>query len=245
MFYARRIGPYHVMGRVKETGLKGDDMNREEYQTWLWEKLAEKCVKNLKKHGFDARFAPDAETARPMILDMVSEFETFGFGGSDTTRTLGLVEGLKSMGKTVYDHWREGLSKAEDLESRLLQGRCDCFFCSANAVSATGEVVNVDGAGNRTNAMTFGPRKVVIVAGMNKVAMDLESALKRVREVAGPMRAKSLGMDTPCAGSRAYDASTTDAILSSSSSLSRRPAASRSSSTSMACVRSAGWATTA
>jgi hypothetical protein len=109
------------------------------------------------------------------------------------------LEHLKAKGKTIYDHWQEGLSKKDDLDIRLQQGRCDCFFCSANAISSTGEVVNVDGIGNRTNAMTFGPKKVVIVAGMNKVTLDLESALRRVREIAAPMRAKSLGMETPCA----------------------------------------------
>jgi len=169
------------------------------YQSWLWEKLGEQCEKNLKKHGFDAHFVATKKEAMELILTMISGYESFGFGGSDTTRSLGLMEALKDNGKTLYDHWQKGLSREEDLEIRLLQGRCDCFLCSANAVSATGEIVNVDGIGNRTNAMTFGPKKVCIVAGMNKVTPDLESALRRVREVAGPMRAKSLGMATPCA----------------------------------------------
>jgi hypothetical protein len=169
------------------------------YQSWLWEKLGEKCVKNLNKHGFDAHFAATPKDAKALILKMVSGFETFGFGGSDTTRALGITEALKEQGKTIYDHWQTGLSREEDLEIRLLQGRCDCFFCSANAISATGEIVNVDGVGNRTNAMSFGNKKVVVVAGMNKVTHDLESALTRVSEVAAPMRAKSLNMETPCA----------------------------------------------
>ena len=169
------------------------------YQSWLWEKLGEKCVTAFKKHGFDAHFVPSVEESRKLILQMVSGYETFGFAGSETTRSLGLLEELTSMGKTVYDHWQKGVSKEDDLEIRLQQGRCDCFFCSANAISATGEVVNVDGVGNRTNGMTFGPKKVIIVAGMNKVRVDLDSALKRVWEVAGPMRAKSLNMETPCA----------------------------------------------
>lgn len=169
------------------------------YQPWLWEKLGERCVKNLKKHGFDAHFAATPDEAKDLILSMVSGHKTFGFGGSDTTRSLGIIEKLKADGKTVYDHWQTGLTKEEDLKIRLQQGRCDCFLCSANAISVTGEVINVDGIGNRTDAMTFGPKKVLIVAGMNKVTPDLESALTRVRDVAGPMRAKSLGMETPCA----------------------------------------------
>ena len=174
-------------------------MTEDQYQTWLWEKLAEKTLQNLKKHGFDAHFVSGVEEAKDLILQKTSHFERFGFGGSDTTRALGLPEELKARGKTVYDHWQKGLSREEDLDIRLKQGRCDCFLSSANAISATGEIVNVDGIGNRTNAMSFGPKKVMIVAGMNKVTSDLDSALRRVREIAGPMRAKSLGMQTPCA----------------------------------------------
>lgn len=174
-------------------------MKDDTYQKWLWEKLGQKTVEALKKHGFDAHFVETIENARELILDMVTHCETFGFAGSHSTRALGVLDALKAQGKRIFDHWQEGLTREEDLGLRLDQGRCDCFFCSANAVSATGEIVNVDGVGNRTNAMTFGPGKVVVVAGMNKVRHDLDSALRRIWEVAGPMRAKSLDMDTPCA----------------------------------------------
>ena len=169
------------------------------YRTWLFEKLAEECIKTLKNHGFDVHFVPTVNDARDLILGMVSGYETFGFGGSETIRSMGIPEELKTRGKKVYDHWKEGLSAKEDLDIRLKQGRCDCFLVSANAVSVSGEIVNVDGIGNRVCAMTFGPKKVVIAAGMNKVTPDLESAIKRVKEVAAPMRAKSLGLKTPCA----------------------------------------------
>lgn len=170
----------------------------DEYKLWLWEKLAEKCITNLKKHQFDAHFVPTAEDARTAILDMISGYESFGFAGSSTTREIGVLDALTSQGKTIYDHWQKGLSSEELHQIRHQQGRCDCFFCSANAISATGEILNVDATGNRITAMTFGPKKVVIVAGMNKVTPDLESALQRLREVAGPMRAKSLNRETPC-----------------------------------------------
>lgn len=170
-----------------------------DYRNWLWEKWAERCVKNLNRNEFDARFVPDIPAAVDLVMELAAPFESFGFGGSDTTRRLGVLEKLKAAGKTIHDHWQAGLSKAQDLSIRLAQGRCDCFLCSANAVSATGEIVNVDGIGNRTNAMTFGTEKVIVVAGMNKVTPDLDSALKRVRDVAAPMRAKSLNMKTPCA----------------------------------------------
>jgi L-lactate utilization protein LutB len=168
-------------------------------QKWLWEKQGEKCVKALKDRGFDAHFVSTVEEARDLIVNMVSGYETFGLGGSHTTRSIGLTETLKAKGKTLFDHWEGNLFGEENKKIRLAQGRSDCFICSANAISATGEIVSVDAVGNRTAAMTFGPKKVIIVAGMNKVRPDLQSALERIREVAGPMRAKSLNLDTPCA----------------------------------------------
>ncbi|MCD6261647.1 MAG: lactate utilization protein [Deltaproteobacteria bacterium] len=166
---------------------------------WLWEKLAGITVQNLNKHDFNAHFFYTRKSALDFIFDMVSDFKTFGIGGSDTIRKLGIIDRLLKDGKEVYDHWQEGLTKEEDLAIRLKHGRCDCFLSSANAISATGEIVNVDGVGNRTCAMTFGPKQVILICGMNKVTPDLESALRRIQEVAGPLRAKSLEMDTPCA----------------------------------------------
>ena len=168
-------------------------------QNWLWRQWAEISIKNLNKNGFDALFASTSETARSLILDRFSSYGTYGVGGSETIRKIGILEDFKAMGKIIFDHWQQGLSPEKELEVRLAQGRCDCFFCSANAVSLTGEIVNVDGMGNRNNAMTFGPKKVVIVAGMNKMAENLPAAIKRVHDIAAPMRAKSLGMKTPCA----------------------------------------------
>ncbi len=171
------------------------------YHRWLERKRTERCLKNLKRNGFDAHLAPTPQAACSQVLSMISAYESFGVGGSDTVRAIGVVDELRIMGKTIYDHWQPELSAEEIQSIRLSQGRCDCFLCSANAISEEGEVVNVDGIGNRVAAMTFGPRKVVLVAGANKITADLTTAQRRVREVAAPMRAKSLGMETPCAES--------------------------------------------
>ncbi|MBT8340866.1 MAG: lactate utilization protein, partial [Desulfatitalea sp.] len=136
-----------------------------------------------------------------LILSMIVTYQSFGFGGSESVRQLGLVPRLAAEGKTIHDHWQTDLSPQASLDIRKAQLVCECFFCSANAIAMTGEIVNVDGAGNRTSAMGFGPSKVIIVAGVNKVTNDLNSALGRVRDIAGPMRAKSLNMKTPCAKS--------------------------------------------
>ena len=174
-------------------------MDRTTYGSWLGEQRGKVCVENLKKHRFDAHFVETVEDARTLLLKMVDGYQRFGFGGSDTTRSLGLLDILREKGKVVIDHLEEGLSFAEQLQRRKEQSAADCFLCSANAISLTGEIINVDGIGNRTNAMSFGPSKVIIVAGINKVAGDLHQALKRVHNVAAPMRAKSLDMATPCA----------------------------------------------
>lgn len=173
--------------------------DQENYQLWLWEKIGNQCVENLIKNGFDAHWVPTCQSAADTIWTLASNYQTFGFAGSDTTRKLGLPQKAIQMGKTVFDHWQNDLSADEDLAVRLEQGRCDCFICSANGISMTGEIVNVDGIGNRTSAMAFGPKKIIIAAGMNKVTKDLPSALERIRETAAPMRAKSLNMKTPCA----------------------------------------------
>jgi hypothetical protein len=170
----------------------------ESYDKWLWQKTGEKCVANLGRHGFDATLVETVTEAASLIESKIEDYESFGFGGSDTTRKLGLIEKLKASGKTIYDHWDANLTPEESLHIRKKQSDCDCFLCSANAISMKGEIVNMDGVGNRNNAMTFGPKKVFIVAGMNKVTKDLESAINRIHEVAAPMRAKSLGMETPC-----------------------------------------------
>jgi hypothetical protein len=169
------------------------------FRQWLSEQHGRQCVANMIKNGFDAHWAEDIDAARQLILPKIRQFNSFGFGGSETTRQLGLVEDLTALGKTVYDHWQSNLSSQQSYDIRRHQLQCDCFFCSANAISLTGEIVNVDGAGNRTSAMGFGPSKVIIVAGMNKICADLPGALRRIREVAGPMRAKSMGLKTPCA----------------------------------------------
>lgn len=166
---------------------------------WWSEKLAEHCLRRLKAHGFETLLAVGCEDARHAVLARVGHLQSFGIGGSATIRQLGLPEALAARGKMLFDHWQRDLDPAADQQLRLQQGRCDCFLCSANAIAATGEIVNVDGLGNRNCAMTFGPGQVVIIAGINKVTADLPAALRRVQEVAAPMRARSLELDTPCA----------------------------------------------
>lgn len=162
-------------------------------------KLLPQCAANLERHGFTAKVFADTEAAREWIEEFIVDCKTIGVGGSFTIREMGLMEKFQEKGREVYDHWQPDLTPEADREIRVQQGRCDCFFTSANAVALSGEIVNTDGSGNRTNALTFGPEKIVIIAGRNKITPDLATALERVRNVAAPRRATSLGWDLPCA----------------------------------------------
>lgn len=157
-----------------------------------------RTLKALKKNEFLAYYFPKADEARHLVLHSVREGMRVGLGGSMTLREMGMVEGLKEKGALILDHWDESLSFEETLRVRKEQLVCDVLLSSVNAVTEAGELVSRDGIGNRTSAMTFGPEKVFLLAGTQKIVPDLAAAIRRIDEVAAPRRAKSLSMDLPC-----------------------------------------------
>jgi len=163
------------------------------------EERIKKTIENLRAHAFPVEYCPGKQEAAQLVLQYIPADATVGVGGSVTIRELGLIDALTERGHTVYDHSAEGLSPQEVLATRIKQMTCDCFLCSVNAIAQTGELVSIDGVGNRINAMSFGPKKVIIVAGENKIAEDLPRALERVRNVAAPQNARRLGLALPCA----------------------------------------------
>jgi len=159
---------------------------------------AEQAVKALQKHGFEARFFETRDEAVRFILNQAETYRTVGVGGTKTVRALGVVELLETAGKTVYDNWKLKPGTPEELQCRKAQMTADLFLSSANAVTMTGEIVNKEASGNRTNSMTFGPQHVIIVVGRNKIVPDIEAAFDRIEHVAGPVRAMSMNRKTPC-----------------------------------------------
>jgi hypothetical protein len=155
-------------------------------------------IESLKKHGFDARFCASREEAVSAIMELAADCGSVGIAGTHTVRALGIVPKLTDAGKVVHDHWALKIGTPEELECRKKQMTADLFLASVNALTMTGEIVNRDGCGNRTNSMTFGPGKVVLVAGRNKIVPDLDGAIGRIEEVAAPTRAMSLNRKTPC-----------------------------------------------
>jgi L-lactate utilization protein LutB len=169
-----------------------------EARHWYSEKVVEATLKNLDSNGFFASYVPSKDEALRRVLGMIPADAMVGVGGSVTIREIGLVEALVQRGNSVADHWRSGLSEEQLKEVRRSQLTSDVFLSSSNAVTMDGKLLNADGTGNRVAAMIFGPRKVIIVAGVNKIVKDVDEGLRRIRNVAAPMNAKRLGYRSPC-----------------------------------------------
>ena len=165
---------------------------------WHHEALANRTIEALKKHEFDAVYIPDKDKAAEFVMGFVASGAKVGFGGSMTINQLGLKDRIKEKGATVLDHNDPSLSAEQKMELRRQQLLSDLFLTSVNAVTLDGHIFNIDANGNRVNAMTFGPKKVVIVVGMNKIRKDLEEAVERVKHYAAPMNNKRLGLMNPC-----------------------------------------------
>ena len=170
----------------------------EEIHNWHNETIGLKTVEVLKKNGFSALYCKRGAEASEFIMNNVHKGDKVGFGGSMTIKKLGIQEKVKSMGGIVLDHGDPTLSADERMETMRGELLCDVFLCSSNAVTLEGELVNIDGSGNRVAAMSFGPKKVIVVVGINKICKNEASAFERIRQIAAPMNSKRLNMPNPC-----------------------------------------------
>src|SRR4030043_2250234 len=166
---------------------------------WWIEEKAKKAVEKLEAHEFKAIYVKTKEEAFKEIWKYITPKLRIGVGGSVTIRELGILEKLEAQGNTLYNHWKPGLTKENALEIRKLQMTSDLFLSSVNAITLNGELVNIDGVGNRVNSINFGPGKVILVAGYNKIVEDVQEAIKRIKNVAAPLNARRLNIDVPCA----------------------------------------------
>ncbi len=165
---------------------------------WHMETIIQRTLEALENNGFTVEYAANIVQATEAILNMIPTTALVGVGGSITVRELGLVQALQARGNPVAQHWGD-YSPAERMKIRRQQLTADIFLTSSNAITEKGQLVNVDGAGQRVAAMIFGPEKVIVVAGINKVVMDLNAAIDRINNVAAPINAKRLNRKTPCA----------------------------------------------
>ena len=157
-----------------------------------------KVVEALKKNAFSAVYFKSGNEASEFIMDNIHEGDKVGFGGSMTVVKLGIQEKVKSMGGIVLDHGDQALSPEEKMETMRGELLSDVFLCSSNAVTLDGELVNIDGVGNRVAAMTFGPKKVIVVVGVNKICKNEASAFDRLEQISAPKNNMRLNMPNPC-----------------------------------------------
>lgn len=166
----------------------------------VWNELvAKEIIRHLEKRRMEGTYAPNAAQARDEILAMISEGATVYRCGSITTVGMGLWEKIGELpGVQVIDPFLPGISPEEAFELRRKGMTADFMIASSNAVTLDGKLVNLDATGNRVAAMCFGPKKVILVVGMNKVAPDLDSAMARVKNYSAPVNTIRLGLKNPC-----------------------------------------------
>ncbi|MFH1087282.1 MAG: lactate utilization protein [Chloroflexota bacterium] len=181
------------------------DVSQEE--RWYAEQAASKCIKGLDRRNIPAAFFPARSEARDYILTEIPPEVIVGFGDSVTLHQVGVHDALQKRGqKIVSPFWRDGQAHHPETVKELVQtGKAvlsaDFFLSGANAITADGRIVNTDGLGNRLAGMMFGPKRVILVAGVNKVVKDLDAAFERIKKVAAPLNSRrhqlKHGMDAP------------------------------------------------
>ncbi len=199
----------------------------QDVKKWHLEKRVERTLAALKRNGFDATYIHARKEVVARVLDFIPLDALVGVGGSVAVRELGLVVLLGSRGNKIADHWQarqEELAPKEVMKIRRLLLDCDVLLTSTNAVTEAGQLVNVDHAGQRVAAMIFGPRKVVIIVGVNKVVRNVQEALERIRNIAAPMNAKRLKVKVPCTTTGiCTDCDSPDRICNVTTIIERRP----------------------
>lgn len=164
------------------------------------DKKIEKTIENLKKNKMEAYYARSSSDAVKIALELMDKGDTVTCGGSMSLYECGLIDAVKNSGDyTFLDRSREGITPEEVQKLYRDAFSCDTYLVSSNAITENGELFNVDGNSNRVAAMLFGPKKVIVIAGYNKIVPDIDHAIERLKTVAAPANAKRLNCQTPCA----------------------------------------------
>ena len=162
------------------------------------ELLGKRLVENLKKRNMDAYYCATKDEALTKALELIPEGDVVSWGGSETLNQIGLIEEVKKRNKVIDRATAATVEEKQELMHQALL--CDTYLMSSNAVSQDGQLVNIDGNGNRCAALFYGPKSIVMVVGMNKVAADLDAAMSRARNTAAPANVQHFpGIKTPCA----------------------------------------------
>lgn len=172
------------------------------------ERLAQTVINGLQSRNMTGYYAEDKEAALKQALELIEENSTISMGGCMSAHEIGLVQALQEGNYQYLDR-----SKMESREGLLAAYDSDVFLSSANAMTSDGILVNIDGNSNRVSCIAQGPKKVIFIVGMNKVCDDLDSAMKRARNVAAPINAQRFEVKTPCKETgKCFDCKSPDTI---------------------------------
>jgi hypothetical protein len=169
---------------------------------WLHKKWADRIIKNLKRNFMNGYYLPSAEQVLPKIMEHIPQGVVVGLGDSMTLHQIGVVSALEKGNYRLLDPWAlKDKSQKIEMQRQILTS--DVYLVGTNAITLNGELINVDGRGNRVAALIFGPKKVLVVVGVNKIVRDIEEGFSRVKSIAGPANSQrhkfSKGKQPPCA----------------------------------------------
>lgn len=163
----------------------------------FYEKQAQTIIKNLEKRNMEGYYFADSESAVKKALSLMGDGQTVAWGGSMTLTECGLMDALPQSSLILWD--RDTAKTPEEKHAMQRQAfTANYYLMSTNAITLDGQLVNVDGNGNRVAALAYGPDHVIMMVGMNKVSVSLEEAMKRIRNMAAPPNTTRLNMKTPC-----------------------------------------------
>ncbi len=161
------------------------------------DKKIDNLIKNWQKRNILGIYCENKEKVIDKILEIIPLSSSIGISGSVTLDQLGIVKRLESRGNKVFNQYKTGISREENLELRKLGSQADYYLASANAISEKGELVFFSAYGNRTSGISYA-ENVIVVSGINKITPNLDEAIKRAREYATPLNCKRLNFNTPC-----------------------------------------------
>lgn len=154
-------------------------------------------LENLSKRGIEAKFFETRAELKKDLLNEVNKDDVVAIGGSMSIQDIDVYDELVENSKEVLWHWKVEPSKRMELLKRAIFS--DVYLASTNAILEDGRIVNIDGVGNRVASMFFGPKKVILICGINKICKDYDDAMNRIKTSACPQNARRLSLNTPCA----------------------------------------------
>ncbi|SDH92741.1 lactate utilization protein [Proteiniclasticum ruminis] len=164
----------------------------------VWQMKIERLIKNLEKNQMKGTFLKDREALQEYMNQQIPDEVKVAVGGSQTLFEIGVIEYLRTRNVTFFDRYEEGLSVEGRKEVFRNSFFADFYFTSTNAITVEGHLYNIDHVGNRVAAMLFGPDKVFVIIGLNKIVDSEEEAMGRIRSIAAPANNVRLNRDTPC-----------------------------------------------